>query len=316
MKITLLEPLAVKSETTANFAKTIEDMGHEFISFDTRNEDVEELIKRTADSDAVIITNLAYPKEVIEKCPNLKYVNVAFTGVDRLDVPFCKEKGIQVSNASGYSDIAVAELAFSMMLNISRYVNQGDTATREGKTKDGLVGTELYGKTLGVIGCGKIGSRVCEIASVFGCKVLGFDPMPNRALEEKGVDFVSLETLMAESDIVTVHVPQMPATIGLINESNISLMKPTAIFINTARGPIVDSQALANALNNGQIRAAGIDVFETEPPIASEHPLLNSKNTLLTPHVAFATKEALERRADIVLDNMTSWLNGIHKNVI
>lgn len=316
MKITLLEPLGIASEVLEHITKKIREAGHEFISYSDRVEDKHILIERTADSDAVILTNLPYPKEVIEACSNLKYINVAFTGVDHVDTAYCKERGITISNASGYSDIAVAELAFGMMLNLSRFINEGNQATREGKTKAGLIGTELYGKKLGVIGCGHIGQRVIEIAKAFGCEVVVYSRSIKPELEAKGVKFVTLETLMRESDIVTLHIPQNSETIGLIDAEKIGLMKQTALLINTARGPIVDSKALAEALKSGSIAGVGIDVFETEPPIEGTHPLLNCSNTLVTPHVAFATKEALERRAEIVLDNMLAWLNGEIKNKV
>jgi D-3-phosphoglycerate dehydrogenase len=311
MKIALVEPLAVKAETMEKFEKKIREMGHELIIYSDRDPSLEALKQRSAGMDAILIANTPYRADVIDACPQLKYIDVAFTGVDHIDIDHCKEKGIAVSNASGYSDICVAELAFGMMLNLSRYMLPCDDAVRAGKDKTGLVGTELFGKVLGVIGTGKIGTRVIEIAQAFGMNVIAFSRTMKPELQQRGVVYCdSLEDLMVRSDIVTLHTPNNAQTKGLIHKGVIQKMKPSAVFINTARGPIVDSKALADALNEGKIAAAGIDVFEMEPPIPAEHPLLNAKNTLLAPHVAFATKEAMERRAEIVFENMYQWING------
>lgn len=316
MKIVLTEPLGINQKLLDEFAGKLGDMGHTFMSYDTCPADQEDLAERIQDADAVMIANYPFREPAIRSASSLKYINIAFTGVDHVDIPVCRELGIAVSNASGYSDIAVSELAFAMMLNLSRNVVACNTAVRDGKTKAGLIGTELFGKTLGVIGTGKIGTAVIKIALAFGCNVIAYSRTVKPELEEMGVRFVSLEQLMKESDIVSLHLPQNDSTKGLINADLIGLMKPNAIFINTARGPIVDSTALADALNSGKIAGAGIDVFENEPPVQPDHPLVAAKNTLLTPHVAFATKEALERRAAIVFENTFAWLRGEIKNQI
>lgn len=316
MKIALVEPLAVKPETMQAFEEKVRKLGHSLTVYNDRDASVKGLKARSAGMDAIIIANTPYGAEIIDACPELKYIDVAFTGVDHIDIAHCKEKGIRVSNASGYSDICVTELAFGMMLSLSRYMVQCDQAVRDGKDKTGLVGTELAGKTLGVIGTGKIGSRVIAIARAFGMKVIAYSRTVKPELQAMGVEYLSLDEVMALSDIVTLHTPNNAETKGLISREMIGKMKPSAIFINTARGPIVDSQALADALNAGKIRAAGIDVFEMEPPIPKDHPLVNAKNVLLAPHVAFATKEAMERRAEIVFENLYAWLDGKMLNPI
>lgn len=316
MKIALVEPLAVKPETMQAFEEKVRKLGHSLTVYNDRDASVEGLKARSAGMDAIIIANTPYGAEIIDACPELKYIDVAFTGVDHIDIAHCKEKGIRVSNASGYSDICVTELAFGMMLSLSRYMVQCDQAVRDGKDKTGLVGTELAGKTLGVIGTGKIGSRVIAIARAFGMKVIAYSRTVKPELQAMGVEYLSLDEVMALSDIVTLHTPNNAETKGLISREMIGKMKPSAIFINTARGPIVDSQALADALNAGKIRAAGIDVFEMEPPIPKDHPLVTAKNVLLAPHVAFATKEAMERRAEIVFENLYAWLDGKMLNPI
>lgn len=316
MKIVLVEPLGIKPELLEMYAGEIRGMGHEFVPYAERPADTAELCARVEGADAVMLANLPFPGEAVKASGNLKYIDIAFTGVDHVDIAACKEKGISVSNASGYSDVAVAELAFGLMLGLSRNIVPCNQTVRHGGTKDGLVGTELFGKTLGVVGAGKIGTAVIRIALAFGMKVTAYSRTVKPELESLGVRFASLAEVMAESDIVTVHVPQNDSTKGLISREMIGRMKPGAILINTARGPIVDSAALAEALESGRLAGAGVDVFETEPPIPENHPLVKAPNTLLTPHVAFATVEALERRAEIVFGNLRAWLDGTVLNRI
>ena len=310
MKIVLVEPLGISAGLLERYTEEIRGLGHEFISYGERPENTAELCARVEGADAVMVANLPFPREAVEAGKNLKYIDIAFTGVDHVDIAACKKKGISVSNASGYSDVAVAELSFGLMLGLSRNIVPCNQAVRMAGTKEGLVGTELFGKTLGVVGTGKIGSAVIRIALAFGMKVMAFSRTVKPELEALGVRFASLEEVMAGSDIVTLHVPQNDSTNGMINREMIGRMKPGAMLINTARGPIVDSGALAEALQDGRLSGAGVDVFETEPPIPEDHPLVKAPNTLLTPHVAFATVEALERRAEIVFDNLKAWLEG------
>lgn len=314
MKIVLVEPLGIRPELLEQYAGEIRTLGHELVSYSARPENTAELCRRVKDADAAILANLPFPAEAVNAGEKLRYLDIAFTGVDHVALESCKARGIAVSNASGYSDVAVAELAFGLMLALSRRILPCDSAARREGTKEGLTGTELFGKTLGVIGTGKIGTAVIRIALAFGMKVVAHSRTVKPELEKLGVKFLSLEALMAESDIVSVHVPQNSQTLGLISREQLERMKPTAMLVNTARGPIVDNTALAQLLCSGRIAAAGIDVFETEPPIPADHPLLAAPNTILTPHVAFATTEALERRAAIVFDNLKSWLEGTVKN--
>lgn len=316
MKIVLAEPLGIRLELLEQYAGELRALGHDFTSYDNRPEDLPALCRRVADADAVILANMPFPREAVEAGKNLRYVDIAFTGVDHVDTGACRERGIAVSNASGYSDVAVAELAFGLMLGLSRRLLPCDRAARTGGAKDGLIGTELLGKTLGVVGTGKIGTAVIRIALAFGMEVLAYSRTVKPELEALGVRFLPLARLMEESDIVTLHLPQSPETLGLINRELLERMKPTAMFINTARGPIVDNTALAELLKSGRIAGAAIDVFETEPPIPMDHPLASAPHTLLTPHVAFATQEALERRAAIVFQNLKSWLDGTVLNQV
>lgn len=314
MKIVLLESLGISPEVLEKHASAMRSLGHEFIAYEKDPSPAVQL-ERAKDADILMIANTPLSGEVIRGCENLKFINVAFTGVDHVDLEAAREKGIAVSNASGYSNESVAELTLCMMLSLLRNVSQVEDRCRQGSTKDGLVGRELQGKTVGIIGVGAIGKRTAQLCQAFGCKVLGYCRHPKKD-PAPGVTYVSLEELLKTSDIVTLHCPQTPETIGLMNKERIAMMKPGAILINAARGPIVDSQALADALNEGRLSGAGIDVFEKEPPLDTDHPLLHSRNTLVTPHVAFASEESMIMRADIVFDNIRAWADGKQKNII
>lgn len=316
MKIVLLEPLAVNDEELERLAQSLRDMGHEFTAFDTVEKDAQGLIQRAKDADAVIIANNPLNKEVIESLEKLKYIAVAFTGVDHVDLEACRRRGIKVSNARGYATEAVAELTVGMIITLLRNIVACDKVTRIGGTKAGLVGSELNSKTVGIVGTGAIGLRTAEILKAFNCKLLGYSRSRSEKAVDLGIQYVGLEELLASSDIVSLHVPLTEETRGLINKDNIKLMKKNAILINVARGPVVDSEALAMALDEGIIAGAGIDVYEVEPPIPPNHPLLKAKNVLATPHVAFATHESMLKRAAIVFDNVMAWLNGEDKNLV
>ncbi|MCY6482863.1 2-hydroxyacid dehydrogenase [Clostridium aestuarii] len=316
MRIVMLEPLAVSKETIDSLAKSFTNQGHEFIPCYQKTENKEALIAQASGADVFIIANSPLSAEVINSAPNLKMISVAFTGIDHVDIQACKEKEITICNAAGYSTHSVAELTFGLILSTLRNIVPCDTAARNENTKAGLVGNELYNKTLGIVGTGAIGIRVAEIGKAFGCKLLGYSRTKKQTAENIGIKYVSLEKLLSKSDIVSLHVPLTAETKSLINKERIALMKPSSILINVARGPVVDSNALAEALNNYKISGAGIDVFEMEPPIPEDHPLLNAKNTVVTPHAAFATDESMVRRAEITFNNVLSWLNDEPENVM
>ena len=314
MNIVLLESLGVPEEVLNACAKPLVDAGHTFKAY-PKDTDPKVQIERAKDADVIMIANMPLSGEVISACPNLKYIDVAFTGVDHVDLDAARAKGVKVSNAAGYSNEAVAELTLCMMLALLRNVPQVEARCRAGQTKDGLVGVELIGKTVGIVGVGAIGTRTAELCHAFGCKVLG-NKRHVRGDEPDYIEFVSLEELLSRSDIVSLHCPLNEDSRGMINKNTIAKMKPGALLINAARGPVVDSQALADALNNGDLGGAGIDVFETEPPLNLDHPLLHSKNTIVTPHVAFASAESMETRCKIVFDNIAQWMDGHQTNII
>ena len=315
MKIVLLESLGIPAELLKSYADKLEAKGHTFAAYE-KNTDAQVQIDRAKDADVIMIANMPLKGEVIRACKNLKFINVAFTGVDHVDLAAAKEMGVKVSNASGYSTQSVAELALGMMLSLLRNVPQVEERCRAGKTKDGLVGTELRGKTVGIVGAGAIGQNTGRLCKAFGCKVIAYNHRPKQAAEGTIDEFVDLDTLTREADIISLNCPLNDSTRGMFDAERIAMMKKTAILINVARGPVVDSRALADALNEGRIAGAGIDVFETEPPLDVNHPLLHTPNTIVTPHVAFASKESMALRAQIVFDSLDSFLAGKQVNVI
>ena len=281
MNIVLLESLGVPDQILNACAKPLVDAGHTFQAY-PKDTDPQVQIERAKAADVIMIANMPLKGEVISACPELKFIDVAFTGVDHVDLDACRAKGVKVSNAAGYSNQAVAELVICMALSLLRNVPQVEARCRAGQTKDGLVGCELQGKTVGIVGVGAIGRRTAELFHAFGCRVLG-NKRHVKGDEPSFIQFVSLDELLAQSDLVSLHCPLNESSKGLIGKENIAKMKQGALLINAARGPVVDSQALADALNSGYLGGAGIDVFEVEPPLSADHPLLHSKNTIVTP---------------------------------
>lgn len=313
MKLVIIEPLGVEKEKLLALAQEKLAGKAEIVYYDTRVTDTETLIERAKDAEILAFSNLPFKKEVLEHCDRLKMISVAFTGVDHVAMDYCRERGILVCNCAGYSNTAVSELVFGMALSLYRNIIGCNEAVRQGKDKTGLVGLELSGKKFGVIGLGAIGKQTAMLAKAFGCEVYGC-ARTEKTME--GVTMTDMDTLLKVCDIVSLHVPLNDSTRGLIDAGKLALMKPGAILINTARGPVVDSAALAAVLTEGKIAGAAVDVFETEPPIPQDHPLFGCPNLIATPHVAFATKEALYKRAVIVFDNILKYLNGCPQNVM
>lgn len=314
MNIVIMESLAISKELLDRCMAPFLAAGHTFQIFERSNDPAVQ-IQQAKDADILILANMPLSGEVIRQCSRLKLIDVAFTGVDHVALDAAKEMGIGVSNASGYSTDSVAELTLCMMLALLRNLPQVEKRCRDGKTKDGLVGNELKGKKVGIIGTGAIGMRTAELCRCFGCEILAYNGFSHKQ-STKWISYLPLKGLMEESDVIALHCPLTEQSKGMINAETLSWMKPTAILINAARGPVVDSEALADALNRGKIAGAGIDVFEMEPPLKQDHPLLHAKNTIVSPHVAFATAESMEKRAEIVFRNAWEWLDGQQINVI
>lgn len=313
MKIAIIEPLGIDEKAVEKLKQDFLPENIELVYYNSAPQDDEEKIKRSEDADSVMLANMPLRKNVLEKCSKLKMISVAFTGVDHIDMDYCKANDIMVCNCSGYANEAVCELVFGMVVDLYRNIFAADEAVRKGKTKVGLSQFELCGKKFGIIGAGAIGLKVANVAKAFGCDVYVYSRTPK---DIDGIKFVSLDDLLSICDVVSVHVPLTKQTKDLINAENITKMKPTSLLINTARGPVVNAKALADALKNNIIAGAGVDVFDNEPPIAMDNPLLNAPNVVLTPHIGFATKEAMEKRAVIAFTNINKYLMGKPQNVM
>lgn len=307
MKISLIDPLLVDDKIIESHKEKIEKLGHEFQYFKKSASDDEKIIERLKDSDVAIITNNKFSKNVIENT-NLKLIDVAFTGFNHVDIEACNEKNIIVENASGYSDDSVAELVLGLTISLMRKFNENRKNMYEDESFN-LIGQIIKGKTVGIVGTGKIGIRVIELFKAFGANILAYSRSEKDEVKNLGAKYVSLDELLKNSDIVTIHLPQNKETCGFIGQNELDLMKDKAILINCARGPIVDNDYLAKLLNEDKLRA-GIDVFDMEPPIDKNYPLRNAKNTVLTNHVGFLTQEAMDIRCEIVFDNLYKFLDG------
>lgn len=315
MNIALLEPLGVPAETIDELSRPLIEAGHSFTYYDTKTTDAAELARRSAGADVVMIANNPYPAEAFHGADALKMIAVAFTGIDHVALDACRERGIEVRNCAGYSDVSVAELALGLTIDVLRKVAEGNAAVRAGQTSAGLMGREICGKTVGIVGTGHIGVTAGKLFRAFGARVLGYARHEHPEATEAGIEMVGLDELLAQSDIVSLHLPLNDSTRKSFGSQQIAQMKDGAVLINCARGAIVDNDALADALNAGKVAGAGIDVFDMEPPIPADYALVNARNCIFTPHVAFLTEEAMQRRAKIEFDNVLAYVEGRAQNV-
>lgn len=313
-KIVIMESLGISAEELAARKAPFEAQGHVFVDY-PKTTDPAKLIEEAKDADAMILANMPMPADVLRKCDKLRFIDVAFTGVDHVGLDAAKEKNIAVSNASGYSNEAVSELVIGTTLSLARNLRSVEDRCREGKDKTGLVGWEIKGKTVGIIGLGKIGTRTAELFHAFGATVLAQSRTHHDGIAEY-IEQVTQEELLRRSDIVVLHCPLNDSTRGMINAEKLAMMKPTALLVNVARGPVVVEKDLAAALENGVIAGASIDVFDKEPPLDTASPILHAPNCLVTPHVAFATQQSMSLRAEIVFDNLAKWMEGHQINTI
>lgn len=317
MLVKLLEPLNVSDSIIEKLAEPIKQAGHEFVYYNEKTTDRAELARRSEGADVIMIANNPYPTEVIDQNANLKLINVAFTGVDHVGIGQARNQDVMVCNAAGYANQAVAELTIGLVLDVYRHITQGDKEIYADNFPGAFQGSEIKGKTVGLIGTGKIGMMTARLFKAFGAKIVASDQSRrNPAAEVLGIEYMELDELLAQSDIVSLHIPLLSSTKRLISKEKLELMKESAILINCARGPIVDNDALADALNEGRIAGAGIDVFDMEPPIPGDYKLLQAKNAILTPHVGFLTNEAMELRAKIAFNNTMAFIEGKPQNII
>jgi len=316
MKIALLEPLRVPEARINELAQPLIDAGHEFTYYPDKTTDPNELYERSKDADIVMIANNPYPAEVIERLENTKFINVAFTGFDHVNSKASKDKGIAIANASGYATTAVAELALGLTLDLFRAITKGNDDIRNTNFPGPFQGREIKGKTVGIVGTGHIGLETAKLFKAFGANLIGYNRSEKQEAKDLGVELVELDELLQRSDIVSVHLPLNDETKHLLNKDKLSLMKDSAVIINVARGPIIDDAALADLLNDGKIAGAGIDVFDGEPPLPADYPLLSAKNAILTPHVGFLSDEAMELRAQIAFENTQAFIDGKPQNIV
>jgi D-3-phosphoglycerate dehydrogenase len=279
--------------------------------------DTQSVLQRIKDAEVVINIRAStrFSRDVLVQCPKLKLVSVWGIGYDNIDTAACKELGITVTNTPGYASIGVAEHALALMLAVARQLVTNDRAIREGRWARGWL-TQLHSKTLGVVGTGPIGQQMVRLGKGIGMKVIAwtFHPSPQRA-REYGVEFVSLEELLRQSDVVSLHVPLTKDTEKLVGREQLAFMRPNAILVNTARGPVVDEQALYEFLRDKRIAGAGIDVFGTEP-LPKGHPFTTLDNLVLSPHVAPMSPETTLAGIAMSLDNIENFLKGEPTHVV
>ena len=313
MRIIELEPTGIRYDFKESISRNFGEMGHEVIFYETKPQTEDEKIQRAKYADVLIVSNLPLNNAVLSNCEKLKMISVAFAGVDHIDMDFCHHNNIVVSNAADYSKKSVAELTIGMILSLYRNIVWGDAVTRRNGDRNNFLGTELFGKTIGIIGLGRIGQQVARYGKTFGCEIIAFNRTPKNI---EGVEMMPFNEVIQKSDIISIHTPLNEETRGMISKEEFELMKNSAILVNTGRGPIVNYLDLAKALTAKAIAGAAVDVYEKEPPIESDHPLLSAPNTLLLPHLGFATEEAIEKRSKIIVENITKWLNGTPQNVM
>lgn len=282
----------------------------------------EDIIKRSLDADILVTNKTPVTRQTIEKLPKLKFIAVLATGFNVVDCKAARERGIPVSNIPAYSTDSVAQLVFGFMLEFSNRVALHSESVKNGDWEKSehfcylkAPISLLSGKTLGIIGFGRIGFAVAEIANAFKMRVLAFSPHTNAYDGFGKVEFCSLERLVAESDFVTLHCPLTESTSGMVNKAFLEKMKKTAYLINTSRGGVVNENDLAEALENGTIAGAGLDVLSAEPPKGG-NVLIGAKNCLITPHIAWASLEARTKLLNIFLENVESFVKGTPVNVV
>jgi len=281
----------------------------------------EEVLPRAEDAEIILTNKTVLSSDVIEQLPGLKYIGVLATGYNIVDVEAARERGIPVTNVPAYSTRSVAQMVFAHLLNLAEHVGHHAETVRSQRWTTNpdfcywdtpLI--ELAGKTMGIIGFGRIGQATAKLALAFGMKVIAYDIVTPSDIPE-GCQLVGLEDVFRTSDVVSLHCPLTPQTKNMVNKESLGLMKKTAFLINTSRGPVVDEQALAEALNNDRIAGAGLDVLSSEPP-EKNNPLLTARNCCITPHIAWATREARQRMLKVVVDNVASFLAGKSQNVV
>ena len=295
----------------------------ELTVYDRTPKDLSAILERIGDAEIVLETKINMSRELMDACPNLRYIGEIATGYNNVDCAAAKEKGITVTNIPAYSTASVAQLAFALLLEICHHTAHHNDLVHQGEwcsCKDTMFYDhtwpiiELAGKTLGIIGFGQIGQSVARIARAFGMKVIAY----SRTVREEGkalAEYVTLDELLSRSDVISLHCPLFPETKGIINKESIAKMKDGVILLNTSRGPLVNEADLADALRSGKVYAAGVDVV-SEEPMREDNPLLTAPECFITPHMAWMSKEARTRLIDIAVNNVRQFLAGTPVNVV
>lgn len=291
MKIAIIEPIGIPSKEIQS-----ELSAYTVTECDSRNWSEEQLIEQVQDAHIIVLTNRPLSAKVIQAATELKFIAVAFAGIDHVDADAVQQRQIPVKNAAGYANTAVAELVLGLMISLARNIPGNNQNIRQKAVTN--TGTELKNKTLGIVGFGAIGAEVKRLANAFQMHTLTYDMNAQ----------VTLEDLFSKSDFITLHVPLTNETRGMVNLDLLSTMKKTAYLINCARGPIVNSAALKQALEQQLIAGAALDVFDIEPPLPTNYSLFDAPNLIATPHIGFNTKEALRTKGELTIKNIKEFL--------
>ena len=293
----------------------------ELVIFDRSPRDEDEMIRRIGDADILVANKAKVSRRVIDACPNLKFITIQAAGYDVIDYEYAREKGIPLSNVPDYGSAAVAQYAIALLLEICGRVGHHAQAVQQGRWAESgewcfwdYPMIELAGKTMGIIGFGRIGQHVGKMARALGMDVIAF----NRSRKPEGAliaDYVELDELLRRSDVISLHCPLFPETREIINKNTIAKMKDGVIILNNSRGALVAEQDLADALNSGKVYAAGLDVVSAEP-IREDNPLLRAKNCIITPHISWASIESRRRIIESTAGNIRAWLAGNPRNVV
>lgn len=288
--------------------------------YDRTNKD--EILKRALDADIIFTNKTVIDSNFIENAKKLKYIGVLATGYNVVDIEKCREKDIVVTNVPTYSTNAVAQFVFALILEIAHGVGEHNRAVKRGEWANSIDFCfwktplmELSGKTIGIVGFGKIGQATAKLARAFGMNVIVNTRTVDKSFEDENLKFVDLDELLRESDFVSLHCPLFEETKGMINKKSLNKMKKTAYLINTSRGQLINDLELAEALNNNVIAGAALDVLSQEPP-KEDNPLIKAKNIIITPHIAWAPFEARKRLMDVAVDNLKKFIDGKTQNIV
>lgn len=282
----------------------------------------DEVAARIGDAEIIYTNKTPVTRETLDICKNVRFIGVLATGYNIVDTVAAKEKGIPVANIPTYGTAAVSQFAIALLLELCHHVGEHSAAVKNGEWSSNpdwcfwkypLI--ELAGKTMGIIGFGRIGQDTGKIAQALGMKVLAFDEYKKPELESDTCKYADMDTLLAQSDVISLHCPLFPSTEGIINKDNIAKMKDGVMIINDSRGPLIVEEDLRDALNSGKVAGAALDVVSTEP-IQMNNPLLQAKNVILTPHIAWAPKESRQRLMDIAVTNLECYLDGKPQNIV